>query len=115
MINKKIIVSLLTMLIMIFYCYNFAEASIDDFQGSSEGETFSKSIINMILPAVRAVAAGVAIIAITVMGTKYMAAAPTERAEIKDQIIKFVIGVLLVTGATKVVEMLQDIAGRVRT
>ena len=113
-IIKKIIAFILTILmIMLCFC-TFAEATLDSFGGYDKGVSFAQAIINILLPAVRAVAAGVAIMGITVMGTRYMAAAPSERAEIKDTIIKFVVGVLLVAGATKVVQMLQEAAAKVQ-
>lgn len=103
--TKKFLVFLLTFLIILVYYCNFFEvfSNVETrFSGSDKGQGFSKSIINMILPAVRVVAAGVAIISITIMGTRYMAAAPAERAEIKNQIITFVAGILLVTGAVEI-------------
>lgn len=111
---KKIIAFWLITIILVFACCTISYASVSGtFNGSDEGEGFITAIIGMILPAVRAVAAGVAIIGITIMGTRYMAAAPTERAEIKDTIIKFVAGILLVVGATEIVGWLQEIAGSV--
>lgn len=115
---KKLIVFCFTLLVMIFYCYNFVEATVgigavDEFTGNPDGAGLPQSIVGMILSAIRIVAAGSAAIAITVMGIRYMAAAPTERAEIKDQMIRFTLGVILVVGATEVVQALKDVAGRI--
>lgn len=112
--TKKILVFILTFLIMLVYYCNFFEVfgtgPVSHYfpHGNNNGTKFSRSIINMILPAVRVVASGVAIIAIIIMGTRYMAGAPSERAEIKNQIITFVVGVLLVAGAVKIVGYLKD-------
>ena len=110
--NKKFLVFLLTFLMILVYYCNFFEAfgtvSGHFSHGNTDGQSFAQSIINMILPAVRVVASGVAIIAIIIMGTRYMAAAPSERAEIKNQIITFVVGVLLVSGAVKIVGYLKE-------
>lgn len=110
--TKKILVFLLTIFIMLIYYCNFFEVfgTVSSYfpNGNTNGQSFAQSIIKMILPVVRVVAAGVAVISITVMGTRYMAAAPTERAEIKNQMITFVVGVLLVAGAVKIVGYLKD-------
>ena len=109
---KKILAFLLTILIILVWYSSFFESFgvSDYFKGRKEGQAFSKSIINMILPATRAVAAGVAVIGITIMGTRYMAAAPTERSEIKNQIITFVVGILLVSGAVEIAGYLKQAA-----
>ena len=66
-IIKKIIAFILTILmIMLCFC-TFAEATLDSFGGNDKGVSFAQAIINILLPAVRAVAAGVAIIGITVL------------------------------------------------
>ena len=116
--KKKILAFVLTILIIFVYYCNFFKVFGDEevpnavsnyfSHGNTKGQKFSQAIVEMILPAVRITAAGVAVIAITIMGTRYMAAAPTERADIKNQIITFVVGVLLVSGAVKIALYLKQ-------
>ena len=68
---------------------------VDQFNGSNigngnssiqtaEAETLIKKIIDPILSVVRIVAIGIGIIMITYLGMKYMSAAPSEKASIKN-------------------------------
>ena len=61
-----------------------------------------------VLTAIRFFAAGLAIIMITVMGIKYMMAAPTEKAEVKTKLINFIIGIALVVAATTIIDVVRD-------
>ena len=75
---------------------------------TSEGENLINSIIGPILSVVRIVAIGV--IMISYLGFKYMAAAPTEKASIKNQLVVFTVGFAIVVGATTILKMLHSAA-----
>ena len=44
---------------------------------------------------------------ITYLGMKYMSAAPSEKASIKNQLITFTVGVIVVVGATTILQIIQ--------
>ena len=77
---------------------------------TSKGETILQKVIGPILSVVRIVAVGVSIIMITFLGIKYMAAAPSEKASIKNQLVTFTIGAVVVVGATSILTMIKNFA-----
>ena len=62
---------------------------------------------NTILGIVQVIGIGVALIALLVLGIKYMYHSPEEKAEIKKQLIPFIIGGFLVFGATSLVKIVE--------
>ena len=115
--TKKIIAFILTLIIAFFCTYTMVYATspftsaIGEFKGKDtglEGKNFAQDIIKRVLTAIRVFAAGLAIIMITVMGIKYMMAAPTEKAEVKTKLINFIIGVVLVVAATTIIDIVRD-------
>lgn len=74
---------------------------------TDEGKTLIQKIIVPILSVVRIVAIGMGIIMITYLGIKYMSAAPTEKANIKNQLITFAIGIAVVVTATTVLQIIN--------
>ena len=67
-----------------------------------------KKIIGVILSFIRIIAIGIAIIVITYLGIKYMSAAPNEKANIKNQLITFTIGAVLVLSATAILDKVHS-------
>ena len=72
------------------------------------GEGFVTQIVGPILSVVRIVAIGIAIIMITFLGIKYMSAAPSEKANIKNQLVVFTVGAVVVIGTTSILEMIKN-------
>ena len=66
---------------------------------------------NTILSILQAVGAGVAVVATLVLAMKYMYSAPEEKATIKKQLIPFIIGGVLVFGATTLVKLAETLSG----
>ena len=92
---------------------------VDNFDGTStatgDGEEIIQKVIGTILSAVRIIATGIAIIVITYLGIKYMSAAPTEKANIKNQLITFVIGAIVVFGTTSLLDLIKKLATNATT
>lgn len=84
------------------------------FQGTSgdttSGENLIQKVIGAVLSAVRIIATGIALIMITYLGIKYMSAAPNEKANIKNQLITFTIGAIVVFGTTKLLDIVKNFA-----
>lgn len=76
----------------------------------SKGEDILTKIIGPILSVVRIVAVGISVIMITYLGIKYMSAAPSEKASIKNQLVTFTIGAVVVVGTTSILTMIKNFA-----
>ncbi len=79
----------------------------------SSGVVLIQKIIGPILNAVKIVATGVLIIMIIYLGIKYMAAAPTEKANIKSQLITFTIGAIVVIGTATILQIIEEVVTEV--
>lgn len=121
-VNRKLKVIFLVFLLIVGLFFVKNEVFADDtvkkgkqlaevFDGKTnttdEGKTLIQKIIVPILSVVRIVAIGMGIIMITYLGIKYMSAAPTEKANIKNQLITFVIGIAVVVTATTVLQIIN--------
>lgn len=117
--NRKILrIFLICMIVVMFFLrFNILESFAN--QGSeitsvfdgvssedylSDSEDIIEKIIGTVLSAVRIVATGISLIMLTYLGIKYMSAAPTEKASIKNQLVAFVVGAGVVFGATAILE-----------
>lgn len=119
--SKKIILSglIFILLICIFSATVFADDGIAALQtqltsanihlGDSTGTNITKSI-NTILGLVQVAGTGVALIAISLLGIKYMVASIEEKAEIKKYLVGAVIGGILVFGGTGIAKILATLA-----
>ena len=85
------------------------------FDGTSSdttaGENIITKVIGPILSVVRIIAVGVSIIMISYLGIKYMAAAPSEKANLKNQLVTFTIGAVVVVGTTSILSIIKNFAG----
>jgi len=75
---------------------------------TGEGETLIEKVIGPILSVIRIIAISLSIIVLTYLGIKYMSAAPQEKANIKNQLITFTIGAMLVVGTASVLKIVQE-------
>lgn len=119
---KKMLAIILTILVVIFCNYNVVFGSnfdgvIGGFNGGKDttGHQFVKDILKTILTVIRIFASGLAAIVITVLGIKYMMAAPSEKAQIKSQLINFTIGIVVVIAATGIIEIVRNFAQEATT
>lgn len=68
------------------------------------------SLMNQILGIVQVVAMGVAVIMLVVLAIKYVSAAPGEKADIKKSMIIYVVGAILLFGATGILQIIKTLA-----
>jgi len=115
---KKVTVLFMTILI-IFAISNafevFATNPVDAFRNGTSGNadgvvgvSEASGLIGAALRIARIVGVSVAIIILSVMGTKYMVAAPGEKAEIKKHLIPYVIGAVVMLTASVIVGILES-------
>ena len=80
-------------------------------QFSGEGSAFDstpvKNILSTILNVTRTVGIGVALIMLTYIGAKIMLASPSERANIKQYAMNYVIGAVILIGASGILGVIQ--------
>ena len=77
---------------------------------SADGTNTLYELGNTILGIFQVVGIGVAMIATLVLGIKYMYISPDEKAEIKKKAIPFIIGGVLVFGATTLIKLAETFA-----
>lgn len=77
--------------------------------GAGEGtESGITQAIDSIIGLIQIAGTGVALIAVSLLGIKYMLASGEEKAEIKKYMVGAVIGGILVFGGTKIAQILAD-------
>ena len=120
----KVFTILFVILLIIVFIQNISIAAVTSsdvkiFTGADEtatsGGTAITNILGMVLTVVRTVAIGISIIMITYLGIRYMSAAPTEKANIKNQLITFVIGSAFVIGAVSLFGIIRNLATTITT
>ena len=83
--------------------------------GSSDGTTDVSSkvekILGSVVNAVRVAASGVAAIMIFAVAIKYLSAAPGDRADIKKHAVVYVVGAMVLFGASGILTIISSLAG----
>lgn len=103
---------LILMLILTFTTQVFADVpDPSDFDGdtSSEGAGKLSNFGNIVLGMVQVVAVAVAVIMLVVLGVKYMSAAPSDKADIKKSATGYIVGAVLLFGATGVLQIIKSL------
>lgn len=99
---------LVAMLAMCFSTVALATYSPSDFTGADSAATGNiKGAANKIVGLVKMVAVAVAVIMLVVLGIKYIAASPTEKADIKKGAIIYVVGAIFLFGAAGILQLVQ--------
>lgn len=88
-----------------------ADASETDVSGATAAITSTKRIAGAVITITRIVAAGIAIIMISVLAMKYMTAAPSEKADIKKHAIPFVAGAIIMFSVSGILGIIQKFSG----
>lgn len=80
------------------------------FTGSESAASGSaNNVLNMILGVVQVIAVGVAVIMLIVLAIKYISAAPSEKADIKKSAMTYVVGAVLLFGASGILRNSKNI------
>ena len=116
--SKKIILSVLIFILLmcIFSATVYAEGGstveslVEEMKGKgiSSGDNGIVKAINNILGLIQVAGTCVALIAVSLLGIKYMLASVEEKAEIKKYLIGAVIGGILVFGGTGIAKILAS-------
>ena len=108
---KKLLSILLIFIIVIFMLSNVVLADPISAMGGydSSGNSTLSNVGSKLYGIILIVGSAVAIIVIAVMAIKFMTAAPDEKAEIKKNLIGFVIGVLILICTLTILRVFQSI------
>lgn len=112
----KIIISCIIILgftLPIFANENFNVDSFESTSTSTGAQTVinkTDKILGTAIAVARIIGAGVAIVIIIVISMKYMIASPGDRADIKKNALPFVIGAVVLFGATGILGIIADFA-----
>lgn len=106
---------LLFALIIVFSNISVFGAGVKDVFTGNTGEvsnavSATKTIVGTILDVVRMVGIGIALIILTYIGIKVMMASPSERANIKQYAINYVIGAFILLGGVSLLTIIKNFA-----
>lgn len=115
---KLSIILLITVLIVMMFANigSYADTVSKTFTGSSSSKTLgaTRNLLGIILNSVRITGLAVSIIILTVIGMKFMMASPSERANIKQYSMNYVIGAGFLFAATGIVSILKAFAKEIK-
>ena len=83
------------------------------FNGSSATVTDMKGIGGKVLGIVQVVGYAVSLITLSILGIKYMFSATAEKAKIKEQMVPYVIGCVLLFGVSVIISIVGQFAGTI--
>ena len=117
LLNALKIVTIMMCLVTIITNLSIAGGfNVKTFKGTiSEGANVNsvREIMGTILDVVRLIGTGVAIIMLIYIGIKIMLASPSERANIKQYSINYVIGAFILIGASGILKIVKDFATQI--
>ena len=76
--------------------------------GASTDTSIVRKIVGPILNIIRTVGIGLAVIVLTYLGIQYMYASPDKKADIKNKMIIFTLGVVVIVGASGILSLVQS-------
>lgn len=115
----KVALIIMTVVSVLFAIMGVTSASGDVFRipGASGGPGVDKvySISGVILGIVQAVGMSIAVIILVWLGVKYIMASPDGKAEIKKQAFGYILGAVLLFGASWLVPLLKNVIDGLRS
>lgn len=112
----KIIAMIITMCFVLAFSVNVIKAtgtiSIPSPQGGTTTDTINNSS-GVVLGVIQAVAIAAAVIMLIVLAIKYVTAAPTEKADVKKSAAIYVLGAVLLFGASGILAIIQSFSTEV--
>ncbi len=69
--------------------------------------------INKVIGLMQLAGSGIAIIVVTLLGTKYILASPADKADVKKAIMPIIIGCFLLFGGVNIAAMIADFSNKV--
>lgn len=115
---KKIVIKILTIILMVFVLANITnfayagEINTEDFAilYSKDGVSDLDNKTGKILNIVQIGGTAVSLVALLILGMRYMLSSPNEKATIKEKLIPYVIGVIIFFAASNLVTIVMKFA-----
>lgn len=108
--KKKIIVSLLLILTLLSFSILSYGFSVEDLKGDYKEVETIKTAGNNVVKIISAVGVVVSVVALMLLGIKYMMGSVEEKAEYKKTLMPYVIGACLVFGASTIAQLVYELA-----
>lgn len=70
------------------------------------------NIINAVIGLIQVAGTGISMIMVTMLGIKYLLAAPSDKADVKKQIVPLVVGAIILFAAVNLVSIVATIADK---
>lgn len=119
LIGSVLIISviIITLLTVIIPTYSYADNSLDslgldnldDYKGTNPGSEKLKSKANIIFSYLRTIGIVVSVVALIVIGIKYMMGSVEEKATYKQTLLPYLIGAILLFTGSFIPQMIYDI------
>lgn len=115
---KKYILKIATLLIIATIIFSNSMVLASNVKTTFGGDTShvtgavtaTQKIVGMVLDVARIIGMGVALIMLTYIGIKFMLASPSERANIKQYSMNFIIGAFILIGGVGFLTIIKDFA-----
>lgn len=116
-VNKRILIRVLSILVCVLLCFStitYGAFVKDNFKGNiaadaEDGAGALVKIISSVLGVVRTIGAVVAIVIFMVVAIKYIIASAGEKADLKKYLTTYVIGGLILFGASGILEIIRQV------
>lgn len=119
LIGSALIISviIITLLTVIIPTYSYADNSLDslglddldDYKGTNPGSEKLKSKANIIFSYLRTIGIVVSVVALIVIGIKYMMGSVEEKATYKQTLLPYLVGAILLFTGSFIPQMIYDI------
>lgn len=119
LIGSVLIISviIITLLTVIIPTYSYADNSLDslglddldDYKGTNPGSEKLKSKANIIFSHLRTIGIVVSVVALIVIGIKYMMGSVEEKATYKQTLLPYLVGAILLFTGSFIPQMIYDI------
>ena len=107
---KIISVLMVIMMVLSAFASVFAEDLLTPNSVKATSSDTSKnvgSVMNTVLGVIQVIAISIAVIMIVILAIKYVSAAPSEKADIKKSLTIYIIGAVLLFGATGILQLIK--------
>lgn len=118
--NKKVVRFLIILMISIFVisislevlATSSAISAMNGMAGATVEDGTGKigKILNSIIGIIQVAGTGISMIMVTLLGIKYIMAAPSDKADVKKQIAPLVIGAIILFASVNLVGIIADVA-----
>lgn len=113
----KIVIILMALMVILSNCTVLASNVKSMFNGDtskvSGAVSATQTVLGTILDVTRLVGIGVAVIILSYLGIKFMLASPSERANIKQYSMNFVIGAFILIGGVGILTIVKKFAVKI--